>query len=296
LQANLVDERGRADTFRRLKATVAGPDGFTRTVELEAVGNGAYQAILPLDRPGSYVATALDEVTGSPLGIAGAALGAGEELRPTGTDRALLRRVTELSQGKLRDTLAGIFEDRPPRRFAYSSLTTLLTLLAALGLLFMVAARRLALPEAVANLPAQVREKRALRRERREARRSARDQAQPTQRAAGAHAPESPAARGEPAPSPPAQPAATNSLEALRQAKARTRAAAGEPRTPGTDGRSAREAQPPPAARVSPPLSRPPPPREPTAGRTSVPPPSRPGGRQLSAAEILLQRRKGRQR
>jgi Ca-activated chloride channel homolog len=301
LQANLVDERGRADTFRRLRATVAGPDGFSRTVELEAIGNGAYQAILPLDRPGSYVATALDEVTGSPLGIAGAALGAGEELRPTGTDRAILARVTELSQGKLRETLAGIFEDRPPRRFAYSSLSTLLALLAAFGLLLMVAARRLALPEAVTSLPSRLRERNEVRRSARAARRTERARrSAPEGESAGAR--REPAAA--PAESPPAVPAqaplpqpAKSSLEALRQAKARARAATGEGRAPAVEARS--PSQPParPAHRASPaPMAPAPPPREVAPGRSSVPPSSRSGGRPLSAAEILLQRRKGRQR
>ncbi|HEY3494896.1 MAG TPA: VWA domain-containing protein, partial [Polyangiaceae bacterium] len=254
LQANLVDERGRADTFRRLRATVAGPDGFSRTVELEAVGNGAYQAILPLDRPGAYVATALDETNGSPLGIAGAALAAGEELRPTGTDRALLGRITELSQGKLRDTLAGIFEDRPPRRFAYSSITAALTLLATFGLLLMVVARRLALPEVVTNLPGRWRARREDRRVRREAHRASRETRKRTPRPPDAQ-PSTPAASAGPPDDtpPPREPA--NSLEALRQAKARARAATPEPR----------DLRPPPAAAT------PPPPPAPNAPRPTPP-------------------------
>ena len=55
--------------------------------------------------------------------MTGSILGAGEELRPTGTNRALLGRLTEMTGGKLRDTLAGIFRDRTSRRFAYDPLT-----------------------------------------------------------------------------------------------------------------------------------------------------------------------------
>jgi uncharacterized membrane protein len=303
LQANLVDERGRADTFRRLRATIAGPDGFSQSVALEAIGNGAYQATLPLDRPGAYVATALDENTGNPLGIAGAALGSGEELRPTGTDRALLGRIAERSQGKLRETLAGVFEDRPARRFAYASLTATLTLLAAFGLLLMVAARRLALPEAVASLPGRMRARRQARRSARETRRASRSltpgagrATEPLTAASGGGGDTHGTLPPPTTPAPAAPAGAPGSLEALRQAKARSRAAAPE----------ARERRPAPAAPVAPagPLpapaaSRGPAPsgaHEPPSRSSSAPPSARSGGRPLSAAEILLQRRKGRQR
>jgi hypothetical protein len=71
----------------------------------------------------------------------------GDELRPTGTDRGLLRRISEQSGGKLRDTLAGIFLDRDAVRFAYTPLSSLLLCLAAFSLLLAVAARRLSAPE-----------------------------------------------------------------------------------------------------------------------------------------------------
>jgi hypothetical protein len=74
-------------------------------------------------------------------------LAVGDELRPTGTDRGLLRRIAEQSGGKERDTLAGIFLDRDAERFAYTSLTPLLIQLAAFALLLSVAVRRLTLPE-----------------------------------------------------------------------------------------------------------------------------------------------------
>lgn len=285
LQANVVNQRGRAETFRRLRATVAGPDGFSRTIELEATGSGSYAAALPLDRPGAYVATALDEDTGAQLGIAGASLSAGEELRPTGTDRALLTRITEQSGGKLRDTLAGIFEDRPPRRFAYTSVAPALALAAAFLLLFMVAARRLAMPEFVTALPrqwrAQSEQRRAIRDEERARRTSARTMREPT--GAGTRAgpaPEAPQAA-------PSQSAAGSSLDALRQAKARARAATTDPR----GSAPAAAASPPPAPGVT--ASAPRPAAGPTPAREASPPSSR-GPRPLSAAEILLQRRKGR--
>jgi Ca-activated chloride channel family protein len=263
LRANVVDERGRAETFRRLRATVAGPDGFSRTVELAAVGTGAYAAEVPLERPGSYVATAIDETKGTPAGIAGATLSAGEELRPTGTDRALLTRIAELSNGKLRDTLAGIFEDRPGRRFAYQSLTQLLLLLSTFGVLAMVTARRLALPKAVTELPERWRTRRAERAARAERRARSRDEAAEKE-------------------------ASGNTLEALRQAKSRSRA-----ERPGAEGRPppmVTEGRPAPATLPTPPGA-----PHLAAPRESVPP-SVPPTRPRSAAEILLAKRKRRQR
>jgi len=155
LRADVVGDDGRAQTFRRLSAHVAGPDGFSRDVPLEAVGAGRYAAAVPLSRPGTYVATARDEAGGEPVGTIGAVLGAGEELRPTGSDRVLLSRIAATTGGKVRDTLAGLFDDRAARRFAYRSLTPLLALLAAISMLLAVVARRLGVPDFVTTLAAR---------------------------------------------------------------------------------------------------------------------------------------------
>ncbi|HVJ19510.1 MAG TPA: VWA domain-containing protein, partial [Polyangiaceae bacterium] len=167
LRANVVDERGRAESFRRLRVVIGGPDGISHSLPLEAVGAGSYAATLPLSRPGAYMATAIDEVSGEAVGIAGAALSPGEELKPTGTDRAMLGRIAELTGGKMRDTLAGLYGDRPPRRFAYTPLSPWLMIAAAFALLFTVAARRISPPERLARLPADLRQARKARTERR---------------------------------------------------------------------------------------------------------------------------------
>ncbi|MBW2454716.1 MAG: hypothetical protein JRI68_09400 [Deltaproteobacteria bacterium] len=146
LRAVVVDDDGRMQSFRRLQVTVRGPDGFARDVALEAAGAGTYTATVPLSRPGAYIAVARDEVSGKPVATTGAALTAGEELRPTGTDFALLSRIAELTGGKRRDTLAGIFGDRAARRFAYRDITAQLLFLAAFAMLLAVAARRLSIP------------------------------------------------------------------------------------------------------------------------------------------------------
>jgi Ca-activated chloride channel homolog len=153
LRASVLDERGHAENFRRIEVRVAGPDGFSATVPLEAAGAGAYAGSLPLSRPGAYVATAVDEQTNEALGTTAAALSAGEELRPSGTDRGLLRQITRVTGGKVRDTLAGIFADRDVLRFAYQNLRQWLIVLAAGCLLLGVASRRLALPDFVLDAP-----------------------------------------------------------------------------------------------------------------------------------------------
>ncbi len=146
VRADVVGDDGRAQTFRRLTVHVAGPDGFARDVSLEAIGAGRYGASVPLSRPGTYVATAKDEASGEAVGTTGAVLSAGEELRPTGSDRLLLSRITTMTGGKMRDTLAGLYDDRAARRFAYTPLLPLLSLIAACTMLMGVAARRLGVP------------------------------------------------------------------------------------------------------------------------------------------------------
>ena len=161
VRADIVGDDGRAQTFRRLTVHVAGPDGFSRDVPLDAVGAGRYAASVPLDRPGTYIAAAKDEVSNESVGTTGAALGAGEELRPTGSDRVLLTRLAAMTGGKVRDTLAGIFDDRAAKRFAYTPLATPLVMFAAVSMLLAVASRRLGIPEVVVGLAARAKTRRA---------------------------------------------------------------------------------------------------------------------------------------
>jgi Ca-activated chloride channel family protein len=157
VRADVVGDDGRAQTFRRLTIHVAGPDGYGRDLPLEAVGAGRYAATLPLSRAGTYVATAKDEVSGDPVGTIGAVLTAGEELRPTPSDRVLLARIASMTGGKARDTLAGLFDDRAAKRFAYKSIVPALLLTAALAMLLAVAARRVGVPNVVGAMATRVR-------------------------------------------------------------------------------------------------------------------------------------------
>lgn len=267
VRATVVDDDGRTESFRRLKVRVGGPDGFRREVALEATGAGAYSATVPLSRPGAYVATAIDELGEKPVATTGAVLTAGEELRPTGSDRTLLARITELTGGKLRDTLAGVFKNREAQRFAYKSLTLPLLIAAAFAMLLGVGARRLAMPERIAGVPARMRQRF---RRRAEARAERERQAM---------------AEG-----------AAQTLEHLREKKARTQTpppAAAAPLTlredaaPPSVPRFGHPPRPPPSAGV--------PPVRPAPGPSTPGAPAPASTRQLSAAEILLARRRGKQ-
>ncbi len=163
VRADAVSVEGRTQSFRRLVVQVAGPDGFTRELPLDAVGAGRYSVSAPLTRPGTYVATLRDEATGERVGSTAAILSLGDELRPTGSDRTLLTRIASITGGKVRTSLEGLYDDRPPRRFAYRSLSLPLTIAAAIALLLAVAARRLGVPDIAANVRKRMEARKALR-------------------------------------------------------------------------------------------------------------------------------------
>lgn len=146
VRAHVTDEGGHRDSFRRLTAHVAGPGGFVNDVELEPTSAGEYAGSLPLTRPGTYTVVAADSLTQAPMAFTGVSLSLGEELRPTGTDHALLERLAWVARGKVRKTLEGAFLDREQNRFAYDDVSPFFVLAAALLFLLSVAARRLALP------------------------------------------------------------------------------------------------------------------------------------------------------
>ena len=146
VRARAVSGDGSDDSFRRLTATVAGPDGFSRVVPLEVTGPGSYAASLGLGHPGAYVAEVRDDATRASVGTTGAVLSAGAELEPTGTDRALLARIARVTGGRVLQHLEGVFADRPPQRRTFRALLPWLALTSALSLLLAVAARRLSIP------------------------------------------------------------------------------------------------------------------------------------------------------
>jgi hypothetical protein len=257
----VTDDHGRSESLRRLVAKVTAPDGTSTSIPLDAVGAGLYSATVAANRPGAYVASLVDEQTQKLEATTGAVLTLGDELRPTGTDRGLLKRIAEQSGGKVRDTLAGVFLDRDAERFAYTSLGPWLMCLAAFALLLAVSARRLSVPEGVERAWSQLR----------------------APRVADATAPDYV----------PPSPTAVGALKRVRGRKAPPAPAPGSDAPPPSVPRFSRP-PPAPAATGTQPL--PPPARLPSSTATrprSVPPPAS-ATRQPTAAEILLARRRGR--
>jgi hypothetical protein len=147
INADVVDERGALDSYRELAVHVTGEGGFVETLPLEAQGPGRYSAKQTLERPGAYLVTAVDLASGQLLGSAGTELSASDELRPVGTDRLGLATIARETGGQVRDTMAGVFDERLGVRFAYDDISHALLWCSGLLLLGMVAARRLALPD-----------------------------------------------------------------------------------------------------------------------------------------------------
>ncbi len=168
LRASAIDDQGRAESFLRLTAHIAGPDGFSWKGALQATGTGQYETAVTLERPGAYVVTAVEDGDGGRSVMAGVVASNLDELRPAPTDRKLLQELSELTGGKVRDTLAGVFAERPTPRRSFRDFTAWLALSGALSLLFGVGARRLSAPELPARARAWLRAARQrLQRERR---------------------------------------------------------------------------------------------------------------------------------
>jgi Ca-activated chloride channel homolog len=280
VRATVVGDDGRAQSFRRLVVHVAGPDGFAREIALEATGAGAYAAAAPLSRPGTYIAVTRDELTGEIVGTTGAVLNAGEELRPTGSDLALLGRVAEITSGKKRDTLAGIFRDRAAKRFAYEDATPALVVLAAFGLLLSVAARRLATPAFLVTFAAAARSRLLARVAQKDAAPRAAPSTEPGVTVAALLRARERATQGKDARARSA-PSATPTIGAPSAALTNAKAAP----SPAPYAGAPRREAPPPHGDALPAASGP--------GGAGSANPVTSGGRPLTAAEILLARRKG---
>lgn len=148
VQAAVLDAKGRASSFQRLQAKLLGPEGFERTLPLEASGAGTYLGNVPVEKTGSYVVLVSNSTTGELLSTTGAVMSRGEELRLTGSDLGALGRVADFTGGLSRASLEGVFELRPRTRHAYQDVSDALAILAAASVLALVASRKLGIPEA----------------------------------------------------------------------------------------------------------------------------------------------------
>lgn len=147
VSADVLTEAGSLDATRSLEALIAAPDGSFETAPLRASGAGRYAGSHPLRKPGAYLVSVRDTETDQLLSSTGVELSTGDELKPTGSDLSTLTRIAADTGGSVRDTLAGLFQDRLPLRFAFWDATAALAWLAGALLLCSVAATRLRLPQ-----------------------------------------------------------------------------------------------------------------------------------------------------
>lgn len=150
VHADARTPEGYADSLRRLTARINGPDGRVRELALDPVGAGTYAAEIPLERPGAYAIAIRDDQHGGVVANGGAMLLEGEELRPP-SDAQLVERIVAMTGGRMRTSLAEIFRDRMGLRRAFTPLSPFLLWAAAAMMFASLLARRLAMPEVLAN-------------------------------------------------------------------------------------------------------------------------------------------------
>lgn len=166
LRADVLTSDGRSDTLRSLHAKIVGPGGTVTDAPLAAWGPGRYAVDVPLGRKGTYVATLVDDAKGEIIATAGAVLGEGHELTPTGTDHALLERIATMTRGQVRKDLHGLFTERGRRAFVRTPVGSSFSLASALLLVASVAARKLGVPALVTHAFTKLRARRVARAER----------------------------------------------------------------------------------------------------------------------------------
>jgi hypothetical protein len=152
LTVDALDVDGTLDGLRTLGAQVADPGGDVESLPLHAVGPGRYSAVVPQDHVGTYLISVEDTQSGKLLATTGLSISALDELKPTGTDSSLLRQIAAQTNGRVRDTLAGLFNERSRDSTGVKDLSHVFAILAALAALASVAARRASLPRPLQRL------------------------------------------------------------------------------------------------------------------------------------------------
>src|SRR5439155_12479729 len=111
--AILAENRTAWDEVRRTVASVVGPDGLRRDVELRPAGPGRYRAELATAEAGSYLIQASQVVEGGEVrGEAGWVAPYSAEYRQVGIDAALLAKVAAAGGGRVLTDAAEAM--RPP--------------------------------------------------------------------------------------------------------------------------------------------------------------------------------------
>lgn len=141
ITVDLLDERGRLDSGRALRAAVAGPGGSSAEISLLPDGVGRYRGHLDMAASGSYFVTVVDE-RGEVRASTVVNRAAGDEFRGDPTDRRLLVHVARVSGGRVLESAADAFGERLGEVRTFDSLSGPLGGLALLLYLASIALRR----------------------------------------------------------------------------------------------------------------------------------------------------------
>lgn len=103
VRLSAADESGAPKDGLTVRSALYAPDGSRVDVELPQVGPGAYQASIPVERTGSYIAMIKTTENGTPAPpvIAGASHQGGRESRALESNRALLAAIAERTGGRV---------------------------------------------------------------------------------------------------------------------------------------------------------------------------------------------------
>ncbi len=98
-----LNEQGNYRNFLDLKAAVVSPKGVKMTVPLTQAGPGHYEARFPVRETGLYLLNLLEEKNGQVQGsqVTGASVNYSPEYRESEPNLNLLRRIAEISGGRL---------------------------------------------------------------------------------------------------------------------------------------------------------------------------------------------------
>ncbi|MCO5052440.1 MAG: VWA domain-containing protein [Verrucomicrobiae bacterium] len=100
-----LDAHGDFQNFLTFQATVVAPGGGKQTVKLQQTGPGRYESDFAVTESGAYLANVLQMENDQPVGqqIVGTSLAYSPELTTDGTNLSLLRRLAELTGGRILD-------------------------------------------------------------------------------------------------------------------------------------------------------------------------------------------------
>lgn len=100
-----LDARGEFQNYLNLQAVVVGPSGVKQTVALKQSAPGQYEANFPAPQTGAYLLNVMQMENGQPVAqqIVGTSLAHSPELASSGPNLPLLKRLAEVTGGRVLD-------------------------------------------------------------------------------------------------------------------------------------------------------------------------------------------------